>query len=602
MNLTQLHRTFLQVLLLPVVVLLVVAAVSVWQISSGVRTVERITQLDRNISYSVAISNQISDEDAGLRGFQITGNEIFLQPYQMAPRPLQSLFKNLRQNLIQLGESTSDIDQIEAANNRFRAQLGQSIIDAVNAGQYTSDPGLNLREKARTDALHDALHTFAYRQRDLRDAAVEHFHHTVKHLIEVAIWLAIVIGLMIGIFARGRLHAISIAFQTTLEALRKNTEEIHASEQRLRTILTSIGDAVFVCDTQGRIEMLNTVALALIQRPQDEALHQSLETLLPLLEEKSHEPLAPVLTSITQQESGSSITRQGTLVDPGGQELVLDASASIILDAFDHPTGTVIVLRDVTEQRQTLTTLLATEKLAVAGRLAATIAHEIHNPIDAVMNLLYLLRNDPTPEERTEFLKLAASELDRVVQISRAMLGMYRESKTPVKVDIAELLESLSLLLEPHFSQGEVTLEKHLLPGVIVMGYPAELRQVFTNLLTNALDACAPGATVSITMQRDIQPHQLRINVTDTGTGIPAETQAHLFTAFYTTKGEQGTGLGLWVSRGIVEKHGGRILLKSDTSPAHHGTTLSVLLPRASAALMTVGGSADAPPLHTQSL
>ncbi len=151
-------------------------------------------------------------------------------------------------------------------------------------------------------------------------------------------------------------------------------------------------------------------------------------------------------------------------------------------------------------ERKTQDALLANEKLAVAGRLAATIAHEIHNPLDSVSNLLYLMRNGASKEESVQFMDMAEQELARVTQISRAMLGLYRESKAPVQVDLKEMLQEILLLMERRFSDERVTIHADLPTDISVDAFPAELRQVFSNLITNAAEAAGPGGEVRVSI------------------------------------------------------------------------------------------------------
>jgi len=247
----------------------------------------------------------------------------------------------------------------------------------------------------------------------------------------------------------------------------------------------------------------------------------------------------------------------------------------------------VLVLRDITMERKTQEALIAHEKLAVAGRLAATIAHEIHNPLDSVSNLLYLMRNGASEEESKQFMAMAEQELARVTQISRAMLGLYRESKAPVAVDLREMLQEILLLMERRLTDLGVTVSTDLPTAISVAAFPAELRQVFTNLITNAAEAAGSAGVVQVSIEPQAQGVDAvgqklvsgaTVVIADNGAGIPDEVQPHLFQPFFTTKGEQGTGLGLWVSRGIVNKHGGTIKLQSNTSATGHGTVVSVFL------------------------
>jgi signal transduction histidine kinase len=270
-----------------------------------------------------------------------------------------------------------------------------------------------------------------------------------------------------------------------------------------------------------------------------------------------------------------SLANHAVLLRRGGGEIQIDDSGAPIFDRSGELAGVVMVFRDVTEQRRTQAALLASEKLAVTGRLAATLAHEIHNPLDSVVNLLYLMKNGATPDETGEFLDLA-------------MLGMYRESKTPIELDLKELLDSILLLLQRQITQAGITLRKNLDDDAKISGYPAELRQVFTNLLTNAMDASTAGSLIEVSLRSapsldGQRSHNSRpgvtVSVVDHGPGIPPDTIKNLFQPFFTTKGEKGTGLGLWVSQGIVERHGGDIRLDSRTGEADHGTTVSVFLP-----------------------
>jgi signal transduction histidine kinase len=196
------------------------------------------------------------------------------------------------------------------------------------------------------------------------------------------------------------------------------------------------------------------------------------------------------------------------------------------------------------------------------------------------------MRTSASTEESSQFMDMAEQELTRVTQISRAMLGLYRESKAPVVIDLKEMLQEVLLLMERRFIDLGVTVSTNMEP-VSVAAFPAELRQVFTNLITNAAEAASPGGVVKVSVAPQTtgadaagqmaQPGAT-VTIADNGPGVPAEIQSHLFQPFFTTKGERGTGLGLWVSRGIINKHGGRISLKSGTSMAAHGTVVSVFL------------------------
>jgi PAS domain S-box-containing protein len=202
--------------------------------------------------------------------------------------------------------------------------------------------------------------------------------------------------------------------------------------------------------------------------------------------------------------------------------------------------GTVI---DVTKERQAEDALVKTEKLAVAGRMAASIAHEINNPLGAAMAMVYLARNDKdVPERIKQRLESAEQELERAGRITHSTLTYYRESPTPVRTNPADLLESVLTLQQGALRRAQIQLEKNFVYTQDIDAFPGELRQVFTNLITNAIEAMPPNGRLTIRLHpaQDGKTGRdgYRIVVADNGSGIPPEARKKLFTAFYTTKGE----------------------------------------------------------------
>ena len=588
MNLSKLNRILLQTLLLPVVALMFVSGVLVWQIINAEHTVAQIQIADNNIATANYVSALIADQEAGIRGYQNTANEIFLQPYDFAVAPLQASFARLREGIATQHGDETQVETLISSHRRWVNNIAEPMILMVRSGAETRDPGLNLRGKAHMDIVRGAIASIVASQKYQRTLFVDHWQQQLRDTLIGIVLFSLLTGLLIGLFARSRLHTVSEAFQDSLLKLRRNAQSTFESEQRLRAILAAIGDAVVVCDPSGSIELVNPVAQELCGLTQDTATGRSIGDVFQLLDENTHEPLPTPFEQVRDQRRFIAPSSHALLVRHDGTELHVDTSGAPIYDLNGSLAGVVLVFRNVTDQRRTQSALLASEKLAVAGRLAATIAHEIHNPLDAVVNIIYLLRQGTTVEEATQFLEMAASELDRVTQISRAMLGMYRESRTPVAVDLEEVLSSVLLLLERRISDQRVTVNVTYAPGSIVTGFPAELRQVFTNLLTNALDVSEAGNTIEVrTAARNLRggPAGIEVTVKDQGTGIRLEDMAQLFQPFFTTKGEHGTGLGLWVSQGIVHKHGGSIHIDTNVTAEHHGTTIAVFLPRGGAAL-----------------
>jgi len=592
-NLNKLNRILLQTMLLPVVFLLLVAALLIWQVRNAEQTVERIQVANQNIATASLINALMVDEETGVRGYQNTSNEIFLQPYEFAVNPLQDAFASLRAGITAEHGDTRPINDLVAAHQRWVTTIAEPMIETVRNGGNTRDPGANLRGKAELDNLRSISAGIIDTEKQKNALAVQRWQVQVSDTLYGIVGASLISGILIGAFARNRIHAVTSAFQSTLIALRDETQSTYESEQRLLATLTSIGEGVVVCNSEGCVELLNAVAEQLTGWSQKDALNLAVQQVFVFADETTHELLENPFDHVKRTNRLTG-TLHALLVQRDGSVLQIDCSGAPIHDRFGTILGVIIVFRDVTEQRRTQAALMASEKLAVAGRLAATIAHEIHNPLDAVVNLVYLMKSGSTPEETQQFLQMASAELDRVTQISRAMLGMYRESRTPVALEIKPIIESVLVLLERQLARAQIQITSIIPNNAVVTGYPAELRQVFTNLISNAAEASAPGNTIEIVARivssTHGRPHPrpgVAVIINDHGTGITPADLDRIFQPFFTTKGEHGTGLGLWVSQGIVQKHGGSITVESRTSPIDKGTTITVFLPRGEAELPT---------------
>jgi len=241
------------------------------------------------------------------------------------------------------------------------------------------------------------------------------------------------------------------------------------------------------------------------------------------------------------------------------------------------------VRNHVAKQREAEEALRRSEKLAVAGRLAASIAHEVNNPLEAIVNLVYLARTSSSLDVAKEFLGLAESELARVSAITNETLKFYRQPNKPSQLQVSLIFESLLVLYNQKIQAANITVETDFRKTDSIVAFGGELRQMFSNLLTNAIDASRGGRIViRVRPGRDRDGLKgVRVVFADTGSGIPASMRRAIFEPFVSTKGMRGTGLGLWVTSEIVEKHGGNIRLRSSTAAHRHGTVFSVFLPAA---------------------
>lgn len=228
--------------------------------------------------------------------------------------------------------------------------------------------------------------------------------------------------------------------------------------------------------------------------------------------------------------------------------------------------------------------LRRSEKLAVAGRLALSISHEINNPLASVTNLLYLIGLSTSLETAKEFSEIAASELARVSEIVAQTLRFYREPGKPSVVQISDIVDSALNLYEARLSSAEIVIERDFRKCSPILAMSGELRQVALNLIGNAMDAIGNRGRLKI---RAANTHEhrngsrpgVRLTIADTGTGISPEIRKSLFEPFVSTKGDVGTGLGLWLSSQIVHRHGGTIQVKTRAKQPSSGTVFSVFLP-----------------------
>jgi PAS domain S-box-containing protein len=270
-----------------------------------------------------------------------------------------------------------------------------------------------------------------------------------------------------------------------------------------------------------------------------------------------------------------------------GQSWTWLASAYPVLTSPQQVRWVGVIVLDASERKRSEEALRKTEKLAATGRLAASIAHEINNPLEAITNLLFLLRNFCSLEgPAMEYVTLAEHEARRISEITQQTLRFYRQSTMPSRASMSELLDSVLSLYQGRLSSLNLQVERRYERETDLFCFAGELRQVFANLIGNAIDATPPGGRILVRAHRSRnwnRPHEtgIRFAFADTGTGMDAEVRAHAFEAFFTTKEVTGTGLGLWVSHEIIVKHRGIVHLRSTPAGCGKpsGTVFEVFIP-----------------------
>ena len=348
---------------------------------------------------------------------------------------------------------------------------------------------------------------------------------------------------------------------------------LRASEARFHRLVEAMPLGLLISELSGRIVYANR-AIERLLGYSDEEIASGTLTL---------GSLCPALTAADNAFNDGTVAKPpfeaACRTNSGKAIAVLIGVALLNPEAPQEDRQFAAFIADLSLQKKSEEILRRTEKLAVAGRFAASIAHEINNPLEAIINCLYLAAQTDLPKESRGYIELAQSELDRVAQITVQTLRFYRGSTNPAETDVHELIETVLTLLESRLLRAriEIVRQFHASPNIVVQD--GEIRQVMFNLIGNATDALSDGGRIVLrtapTHNWKSDAQGIAITVADNGSGMDDETQAHIFEPFFSTKGLTGTGLGLWISQEIVAKHHGSMRIRSrQTTPSSPGGTV----------------------------
>lgn len=567
---------------IPVVLLGLLAAVLVVEVLSLTAALRWVGHTDLVLSGAREVMRDMVDMETGLRGYQLTGNAVFLEPYSQVRAQLPEHLSNLENLTVDNPEQSNRIRQIRDLDSRWIEWA-----DGQLAKHGASPPS---PEDFQTGK--QLMNDIRAHQRDLTTSEeqlrVRRAHRaTVLNAIVIisALCLTLATAVVLFTLTRSELFALSSTYERHLKAEADKTQQLEESRESLQTTLQSLGEAVISTDAAGQVTFVNAVAERLTGWGHEDAYGRPLEEVLQVIDQRRRVALDDPFARVHRSGLVVDLSQHVALVKRSGEECSVELTGAPILNQRKRVTGVVIVFRDITQRRQTEQTLRASDRLTTAGRLSATIAHEIRNPLDTVSNLVYLLQQEEqTSPAAGRYLQLASEELARIAQITTQLLTFHREAQAPVEVNLRDVLQSAMVLFAPQIRRNHVEVEERFADVRPVRGFPGELRQVFSNLVGNAIEAMPNGGKLILhvwesSLAANPRRRGVRVTVLDTGAGIPAGVRKNLYAPFFTTKGERGTGLGLWVSRGIVDKHEGSIYLRSSVRAGRSGTAFSVFLP-----------------------
>ncbi len=566
---------------LPVALLVCLAAILVAEIlvlSDSLRWVDHSSKV---ITESRQLSRSMVEMETNLRAYFLTHEASFLEPFRQAKSQLPDEFNAMFLLTEDNSSQQKRLSETYNADQRWIEWAEQEVSLAQNRPPNDDEllVGHDLMEEVRARqrefiSAEEKLHAQRSRRAQMLNEAV----------IGTAVGLSLIIAFLLFTLTRRELRALSSSYEQHLHAEAEQRREASESRDWFQSTLNSLGEAVISTDVSGVISYINPVAQQLTGWDHARARGRKFSDVMRLTDEQTQLPAEDPIASVTHLRQMFVAPNELLLTKDSGSSCPIDLTAAPTVDRHGKVLGVTVVFRDVTQRRQTEQTLRTSERLTLAGRLSATIAHEIRNPLDTVSNLVYLLQHDNPKPNQSQYLAMAGEEVARIAQITSQLLTFHRESRNPVAVSLTEVLESVLTLFAPQIRLNHIDVVRKFDTDKSVRGFPGELRQVFSNLVGNAIEVIPRGGKLLLHLRESSllsnpSVRGLRVTILDNGPGIPPGIRRNLFAPFYTTKGEKGTGLGLWISRSIVEKHEGTIYLVSRTTNGLSGTAFSVFLP-----------------------
>jgi len=540
-----------------------------------VHTHEVMSELDQ-------LESLLLQAETGQRGYLYTGDPKYLTPY------IQSI-SLIDPHLDALAHMTADNPHQQTLISSLRSGTHAKLDDlAQTLRLYRTGQPAEARASVASDTGLVAMNNFLsivsqmnqeeYALMQSRTAA---YKDSVRQTIDNIYLSSIIACIGLILLAYFLLHEGALRERHALD--------LHAREEWYRVTLTSIGDAVIATDQLGIVTFMNPVAERLIGVPRDSARGKNILDVFPIFNELTRLPAENPVAKVMKLGAVVEMANHTVLESTDGTLIPIEDSAAPIRDDKNRLLGVVLVFRDVTKEHQTQEVMRRTEKLAAAARLSATVAHEINNPLEAVVNLLYIAKTSANASTQiVQQLTLAEQQLERIAHVTRQTLGFYRESNEPEWMNLSEVVESVLHLYSNKLIKKDIAVKRDFGERSAVFGVRGELQQVVSNLISNAADAVGYDGTITISLHCNEHEDKsmMQMVVEDNGPGIPTPHLERVFEPFFTTKKDVGTGLGLWITKQIVERHGGTVYAgpgkvgSGDAASANGGgAAVTVLLP-----------------------
>jgi PAS domain S-box-containing protein len=521
------------------------------------------------------VESLLKDAETGQRGYLYTGEPRYLQPYNVAKAQIEPHIQTLAHLTADNPAEQANVSQLKSLAQQKLDELAQTIA-LYQAGQSDQAKAVVLSDFgiATMDKIRRLMDQMMQEEKSLEAARTAAYQRSIRATI-ISIYFAS------GLAALGLL-LLAFRILREMDLREKHDAEIREREEWFRVTLTSVGDAVIATDKAGRVTFVNPIATQLTGTTFSQAKGRPIQEIFPIFHEYTHQVSENPVKKVLEQGKIVGLANHTALKHRDGSLTPIEDSAAPIRDDKGQMVGVVLVFRDATYQRKSQEVLRKAEKLAAAARLAATVAHEINNPLEAVGNLIYLAKAAPEmPAESLQHLTLAEQELARVSHLTRQTLGFYRESTAAVSVDVPVLIESVLSLYSNKFNTKNITVIRDFGECPPILAVRGEMNQVVANLVSNAADAVGNNGIITIRLvcEERANGRVVHLVVEDDGPGVTTENAARIFEPFFTTKKDVGTGLGLWVVKEIVERHGGNIEVKSHNGNGSRGAAFTVRLP-----------------------